>query len=315
MIKTSPPVKHQSRWHLSEAQIQQFDTQGFLVLHDRISAVMLSMLQDKADLVQANGHLALKQNNVAKDLVFTYAYFQPFLNRVLHFHLWAGFDSLMPLGCPQLLSLAESLCGCDFVTTVDMFIYKHKKSEVKLPWHQDLIYQSNKYRVATAGIYLDDSNTGDGALKVITNTQWQKQDICAIVDNPPQKTPSSSQDNIIEINVKAGDILIHNPMMVHCSDNLTVADMRRTLYYEFRPMAQVTGEETWPDKLLIRRLDLQTTALDLYQSNYPEADQFEWQLAPQWRAKRTVVKALQQLYLDPIPFNTANFCLKQFKKS
>ncbi|MCJ8268255.1 MAG: phytanoyl-CoA dioxygenase family protein [Psychrosphaera sp.] len=306
MIKTSPPVKHPSRWHLSATQIQQFDTQGFLVLHDRIPAALLSMIKDKADLVQANGHLALKQNNVAKDLVFTYAYFQPFLNRVLHFHLWAGFDSLMPLGCPQLLSLAESLCGCDFVTTVDMFVYKHKKSEVKLPWHQDLIYQSNQYRVATAGIYLDDSNAGDGALKIIPNTQWHKQDICAIVDNPPERT--------IEINVKAGDILIHNPMMVHCSDNMTTQDLRRTLYYEFRPMAQVVGEETWPEKLLTRRLDLQATALDLYQSSCPDSDQFEWQIADPWR-ERTVVKALQPLYLDPIPFNTANFCLKQFKKS
>jgi hypothetical protein len=308
-MKTHPAVHNRTRWHLSEAQIEQFDTQGFLVLHDRIPPSLLSMLQDKADLVQTNAHAALKQNSAAKDLVFTYAYFQPFLNRVLHFHLWAGFDSLIPLGCPQLLSLAESLCGCDFVTTVDMFIYRHKNSEVTLPWHQDLIYQSNKYRVATAGIYLDDSNEGDGALKVIPNTQWDKQDICAIVDNPPD----SSSNKVVEIAVKAGDILIHNPMMVHCSESLTKQAVRRTLYYEFRPMAQVVEEETWPGKLLTRRLDLQATALNLYQSSYPGANQFEWQLAPQWRNERMVTKTLQPLYLDPIPFNTANFCAEHTK--
>ncbi len=305
MIKTAPAVKHPSRWHLSEAQIQQFDTQGFLVLHKRIPAALLSMLQDKADVVQANAHAALKQNNLAKDLVFSYAYFQPFLNRVLHFHLWAGIDSLMPLGCPQLLSLAESLCGCDFINTVDLFIYRHKNSEVKLPWHQDLIYQSNKYRVATVGIYLDDSNEGDGALKVIPNTQWHKQDICAIIDNPPK--------NSIEIKVKAGDIVIHNPMIVHCSESLTKQAVRRTLYYEFRPMAQVVGEETWPEKLLTRRLDLQATALNLYQSSYPQFEQFKWQLAPQWRDERIVAKTLQPFYLTPIPFNTANFCARDLK--
>lgn len=308
MIKTEPAVKHPSRWHLSAAKIQQFDTQGFLVLHDRIPNDLLSMLQDKADLIQANAHAALKQNNCSKDHVFAYSYFQAFLNRVLHFHLYAGFDSLIPLGCPQLLSLAESLCGCDFVPTVDMFIYKHLKNEVKLPWHQDLIYQSDQYRVMTAGIYLDDSNEGDGALKVIPNTQWHKQDICAIIDGSPNYPP----EKVVEIAVKAGDILIHNPMIVHCSEPMTVQDKRRTLYYEFRPMAQVTGEETWPEKLLSRRLDLQATALDLYQSSYPEAEQFEWQIGEQWRT-RTVVKTLQPLYLDPIPFNTANFCAESLK--
>lgn len=293
-----------SQWHLTAEQIQQFDQQGFILLPDRLPIRFLASLKDKANLIEQNAHAALKQNAQDSDHVFTCTFFQTFLNRVLHFHLHAGFDSLDVLGCPQLLSLAESLCGMDFVPTIDMLIYKHDRNQAPIPWHQDLIYQSDQYRVATVGLYLDDSNIADGALKIIPNTQDKKQDICAIVDNPP--------DNVVEIPVKAGDILIHNPMMVHCSGDVTGQDKRRTLYYEFRPMAQVINEETWPQKLLQRRLTLLATGLDLYRKRHPEAAQFNWRAAD--RHLLSGVETFESLYQDPVPFNTANFCARSFEQ-
>jgi ectoine hydroxylase-related dioxygenase (phytanoyl-CoA dioxygenase family) len=248
---------------------------------------MISQLRKKIDTVQANAHAALKQNKQSSDMVFSMTFFKTFLNRLLHFHLHAGVESLAILGCPQLLAPIESLCGEQFITTVDMLVIKHKENDAKIPWHQDLIYPSNQYRVATAGIYLDDSYQAQDALKLIASTSSSKQDICAIERNPPT--------SIIEVPAKAGDILIHNPMMVHSSNNITGQSTRRTLYYEFRPLEQLKNQNAWQQPLLDQRLNLMKTAQAIYAKNKNGTT-------------CQVIEDIASLYLETVPFNSANFC-------
>lgn len=290
---------NKSRLSLSPEQVTQFDTQGFVVLEQVFNQQKILELRQFADNVEQKAMSMLKNEQVNSDFVFSNTFFGSFVNRLLHFHLHGGIDSLKYLGEPRILAAIESLCGADFVSTVDMMIFKHADDFAKIPWHQDLIYPNDQYRVATAGIYLDDSPEQSGALRLIPGSQSAKQDICEIIKNPP--------DNVIEVNVSAGDVLIHNPMAVHSSESMQTDGKRRTLYYEFRPMAQAVNEETWPMHLLERRINLLHTAIDLYRQKYPEAEQFQWQIDDKW-TERKHFKQLDSLYLEPIPFNTVNYC-------
>lgn len=292
---------HQSGYNLTEEQIEHFDRHGYLKLEKILTDEQLEQLRQYADNVEQLAMEKLKRNAQEKDFVFSMTFFVTYLNRVLHFHFHAGFESLYLLGHPKILGAAESLCGKDFLPTIDMMVLKHQDNNAVIPWHQDLIYPADQYRVVTVGIYLDDSNIDNGALTVLPNSGDKKKDICAIVENPPAST--------IEVPAKAGDVLLHNPMMVHCSSAMKSGGKRRTLYYEFRPMAQALTEQTWPQRLLDRRLNLMYTALDLYSKQYPQDEHFQWQIDQRW-SNHTSHQSLAPLYLEPIPFNTANFCRK-----
>jgi hypothetical protein len=282
---------------LSQSQIAQFDQQGFLLLPNHLPKIMFESLIKDADRLCEAGFEALKSNKASKDYVFTLNYFISFLNRISNYHLHGGFDSLAILGCPQILSIAQSLCGTNFLPSVDMMIIKNKNDDLDLPWHQDLIYASKKYRIIAIGIYLEEAVTGDGALKLVKNSQHQRHDIGTMQNSDDQQ--------IIELAVKPGDVLVHNPMLVHWSDSLVNQKQRRTLYYECRPIAQVVDEENWPSEIIQNRLDLMATAQTVYQRLYPDQPQFKGQLSKPWSDSK-VVSELKSIYQQPIPFSTVN---------
>ncbi|NQZ07892.1 MAG: phytanoyl-CoA dioxygenase family protein [Algicola sp.] len=283
---------------LSQSQIAQFDQQGFLLLPNHLPKVMFETLINDADRLCDAGYKALKTNTASKDYVFTLNYFVSFLNRISNYHLHGGLDSLAILGCPQILSIAQSLCGADFLPSVDMMIVKNKNDDLDLPWHQDLIYASNKYRIIAIGIYLEEAVAGDGALKLVKNSQHQRHDINAM--------QSTDGQEIIELPVKPGDVLVHNPMLVHWSDRLVNQKQRRTLYYECRPIAQVVDEENWPSEIIQNRLDLMATAQSVYQRLYADQPQFKIQLSEPWSDGK-MMSDLKSIYQQPIPFSTVNY--------
>lgn len=289
-------MSSQTHWHLSAEQVAQFSQLGYLVLPDQLPDELFSPIKTTADKVIEH---AFKLNTASPDFAFTHRYLQPFLNRISNFHLYGGFDSLAILGCPQIVSIAQSLCGENCLPTVDMMILKNKGDDLDLPWHQDLIYQTGKYQVIAVGIYLEDAMAGDGALKLVKNTQHQKQDIDAVKANPP--------DEIIEVPAKAGDIVVHDPMLVHWSDGLLSQKQRRTLYYEFRPVAQVVDEAHWPEAIINNRLDLLATAIEVYNQAYPNQNQ-------SYKKIGTPVTDLTAVYQPPVPFEAANFAKKHRDK-
>ncbi len=287
---------------LTPVQIQQFDTLGYVLLPNHLPKGLFDTLVNDANRVFEAGFKALKTNTTSKDYAFTMHYFQQFLNRISNFHLHGGLDSLAVLGCPQISSIAQSLCGTDFLPSVDMMIIKNKNDELSLPWHQDLIYDSKQYRIIAIGIYLEEAVAGDGALKLVKNTQHQRQDINAML--------TKDNHDIIEIPAKPGDVLVHNPMMVHWSDALANQKIRRTMYYEFRPIKQVVDEEHWPKEIIQNRLDLMATAQAVYRRLHPDQPQF---IRQQSKLSSTgqVKTNLQSIYQQPIPFTTVNYAHKQ----
>lgn len=198
------PTDHETNivsWHLTPEQIEQFDKRGFIKLHNRIPNNLLSKLQHQADLIEQQAARRLNANARRQDFFVTSTLFSLYLNRLLHFHRYAEKSTLAVLGCPQLLAPAQSLCGLDCVPSKDMMVFKHPNNDSLIPWHQDFIYPSCDYRIATFGIYLEDANENNGAITFIPASHHQTHNTCRYDITPPS--------NAEQMSANAGLSLIH----------------------------------------------------------------------------------------------------------
>ena len=287
-------------WHLTAEQIEQFDNLGFIKLPGLIPQSILSKLQNEASIIERQAAHWLNTNARKQDFFVTTNLFSLHLNRLLHFHRYAEKPTLAVLGCPELLAPAQSLCGSDCVPTVDMMIFKQPNNDSHIPWHQDLIYPSKKYRIATFGIYLDDANEQNGAITFIPGTQHQRQDICQYEKKQPKKAH--------RVDANAGDVIIHNPMIVHAS-NTNTGLKRRTLYYEMRPLQALLNHQHWPKELIHNRLSLLFNAVNQFQLHFCQSNEKPLPLhhCDDWRCQ-PIDGVLDQLYSIAVPFDTVNYC-------
>ncbi len=65
------------------------------------------------------------------------------------------------LGAPQVLAVAESLCGRNFVPTYESMVFKQEGDGEKIRWHQDAVHPRN-HRIFNYDLYLDASRKGAG---------------------------------------------------------------------------------------------------------------------------------------------------------
>lgn len=84
------------------------------------------------------------------------------------------------------------------------------------------------------GIYLDDADSGDGCLYYVPGTHEKLQDISSLTRNYGWNLPG-----MVEQAANAGDMLIHDIMVLHGSQPKQAPGCRRTIYIEMRPLAGI----------------------------------------------------------------------------
>jgi ectoine hydroxylase-related dioxygenase (phytanoyl-CoA dioxygenase family) len=263
-------------YHLTPAQIQQFDEQGYLVLPDWIPADLLSRLQAAGEAWIAQG---AADGGASEDYKFAD---RPALGRTMwrvdYLHN-KGYDaSLELLGSPAVCAVAESLCGPNFVPTYESMVFKREGDGAKVPWHQDAVHPRG-WRIFNYDVYLDASRAGAGALRVVPGTQKQPQDICRLEDAYGWDPP-----DVIQVEMEPGDVLLHDVMVVHGSETTRAgAPLRRTIYYEFRAAEEIVHDGPWDRDWIARRLRLLPVALRRHQEAYPDLPQFDWTVAEDLR--------------------------------
>ena len=270
-------VVETSSHHLTDQQVADFDRDGYLILRDRIPGDLVARLSEAADEWIAAGRQLGRGAEGARDFEWADRPGGPVLFRVNYVHDKGRRESLELLGSPQLLGIAESLAGADFVPTYESLVFKGEGDGAAVPWHQDALHPRSR-RVVNVDVYLDDSIAGQGALRVLPGSQRRRVDVCAVRDehgwNPP---------GVVEVELRAGDVLLHDVMLVHGSPPTTGNPLRRTLYYEFRAAEQIRDEGPWDDAWVQRRMRLLPLALRAHAEARPDADQFDWQPSPALR--------------------------------
>ncbi|GCE20026.1 phytanoyl-CoA dioxygenase family protein [Dictyobacter kobayashii] len=264
----------QSAYHLSEEQIRFFDENGYLILRQWIPQDLLKRLQDAGENWIKKGNSIDASDPLYEDYTFAQRAHGRVMFRVDYVHNKGEAASLELLGSPYVLGVAESLCGTDFVPTYESMVFKEKNDGAAIPWHQDAVHP-RKHRIFNFDLYLDASHADAGALHVVPKTQVQRQDLCAITDqwgwNPP---------DAVVVEMEPGDVLLHDVMVVHGSEEVEGKALRRTIYYEFRAAEEILEDGPWDQEWIDRRLRLIPPALQHFASRYPDAAQFQWNVSP-----------------------------------
>src|SRR5215470_14845991 len=99
--------------------------------------------------------------------------------RVNYLHNKGQTASLELLGSPQVLAVAESLCGSNFVPTYESMVFKQAGDGEAIHWHQDAVHPRT-WRIFNYDLYLDASTKDGGALKVLPGTNLYKHDVCKV---------------------------------------------------------------------------------------------------------------------------------------
>ncbi len=173
--------------------------------------------------------------------------------------------TFLPLmGDPLLLSIAEAICGVDFFPVQAFSVIKTLGSTDPILWHQDVLTRPLS-KTFMLGIYLDDANDENGALRIIPQSHKSALPICEL-----EKMPYQS------IDMKAGEILIHDLMLVHSSGLLSTSPRRRVVYFEFMSSSQAIEEQIYPTESILSRVGLIPLAIQAYRQKFPNANAYEW---------------------------------------
>ena len=262
---------------LTPEQIAFYDENGYLVLRNWIPQPMLKRLQTAGETWIANGLAATEDDPHSPDYRFAERPHGKTMWRVDYLHNKGQVASLELLGSPQVLEVAQSLCGSDFVPTYEAMVFKQEGDGAVVMWHQDAVH-TRRYRIFNYDLYLDESRSGGGALWVIPKSQIQKQDVCRLTDDYGWEVPGS-----IEVEMTAGDVLLHDVMVVHGSPHTEGNRLRRTIYYEFRAAEEIVQDGPWDRTWIDQRMRLIPLGLKRYEDQYPADEQFEWNVSDEFR--------------------------------
>ena len=260
---------------LTEEQVAQFDRDGYLLLKQRIDRELLERLRTASARWIADGASAGPQPG--SDWLFADRPSGRVLWRVDYIHDKGEPASLELLGSRAVLGIAESLAGPDFVPTYESLVVKASGDGAPVPWHQDAVH-ARRHRLFNVDVYLDDSRRGAGALHVIPGSQGQRTDACALADTYGWQLPGA-----IEVEVEAGDVLVHDDMIVHGAPPTSGAAMRRTIYFEFRPARSIVEDGPWTREWMQARLRLVPLALAERARWVGPDDRFTWHVAEDLR--------------------------------
>lgn len=207
---------------------------------------------------------------------------------------------LVVLGYPSILSIAEQICGEDFFMIQEFAVIKNLGDNLPVLWHQDM-KNERKGRCFTMGIYLDDANEDDGALCVIPESHLTDLPICEI-----------SESAMLQVPVRAGDVLIHDMMLAHKSEPLQKNKLRRVLYFEFLSVTHVRLESIYSENLIERRAKLIPIAIRHYQEIYPLQNVFNYKYPISFDMNKSVAESLQEIYAEPIRARPSAYCFANF---
>ena len=244
---------------LNKKQVETFNRCGYLHIPNAINAALLQYLQQDSDLLLRQIYQQLKSGTIHPDHAFTCRLFQSYLNRVNNFHLHAGPKALALLGHHLIQDIANKLCHQEHIVSVDMMIIKNLGDELAIPWHQDITFDQSKDKIIAVGVYLEPSNLDDAPLTLIRDSHTK-------VHQNIEQYANQNQSKQMSISAQAGDIIVHNPMLVHGSNPISKQSIRRTIYYEFRSLSHV--RHRWSDNNIRKRQLLEHQGLKQNQQSW-----------------------------------------------
>jgi ectoine hydroxylase-related dioxygenase (phytanoyl-CoA dioxygenase family) len=149
------------------------------------------------------------------------------------------------------LSIAEQLCGEGMVLDFDQLLAKHPgRVDAVFAWHQDQAYWINTddRRTATCWLAVDDSTIENGCMQFLPGSHREP-----VRPHRPAGSSREEQhtlvtdlrpgDDMVPVEIRRGDITVHNEGVLHGSGgNRSTGNRRRAYINAFRSVDAVRQE-------------------------------------------------------------------------
>ena len=165
---------------------------------------------------------------------------------------------------PEILDYVEDLLGPNFFLWGGQFFLKEPKDGSVVPWHQDAQYWPLfPANAVTVWLALYDTNEENGAMRVVKGSHIQGEfkhhtnKAQNLVLDQEVSNDQIKQDDIISLNLKAGEISLHNDALLHGSEPNTSSNRRCGLTMRFSPVNVKANLSIWPhfEVQLVRGID------------------------------------------------------------
>jgi len=160
----------------------------------------------------------------------------------------------------RLLDVAAQFVGNDLALFASHYISKPPHDGQPVLWHQDGSYWPlDPMEVVTLWLAVDDSTPANGCLRVIPRTHTlpiqplqPKTDVANVLSS--QIDPKLVDESLaVDVVLKAGDVSIHHPNLIHGSNANHSPQRRAGLTIRYIPTAtRIISQTPWPSAFLLR---------------------------------------------------------------
>lgn len=220
---------------------KDYDKNGFAVVRNVIEPELVLEVRNHVDWL-SNKHPNIRPEAFHHDLLVN----DPFIHHLLK-------DK-------QLLDIIELIIGPDIALFGAHYIAKRPFDGKPVGWHQDGSYWPLKpMNVTSVWLAGTNSNIENACMRVLPGTQNKK------LLKPSEMIKLDTKDYVldlaidpnqiddktaVDIELCAGDISIHNPMIVHGSNSNSSSNWRIGLTLRFIPTSTYVNRENWECILL-----------------------------------------------------------------
>lgn len=222
-----------TRFEITGDHRRQLRDQGWVLLPGALPRALLRRWRSLATRIERDVGRAHARGEAPAGAAVVEDEVGPRLTRFNDLH-GAEPDALLELlACPGMMAVARELCRRGTVPLQADLLYKQPHPHPVTLWHQDAPHPRG-HPYLNLGVYLDDAAPGDGCLRYLPGSQHQLQDIASLARRHGWDLPG-----VVEQPACAGDILVHDMMVLHGSPPKRTPGCRRTLYIELRPCAGI----------------------------------------------------------------------------
>lgn len=230
-----------SEHELGKSDIDFFQTNGYLVVHNLIKTETFALYQkiyddfisgvidvglNRRDLKGEDGNS--KTESITQIMV-------PSL------HYPALLDSEY---YQKVRAVARTLLGKDLEIDFDMFINKAPHSEAPTPWHQDCAYwiEMPDKRAVSAWMPLDEAHLDNGCMWYVPGSHLLPMRKHASTARNGALICEGNEAEAVSIPLDPGSCVFHHGATVHYSRGNTTGDNRRAMIVNLRPQEMIEYE-------------------------------------------------------------------------
>ena len=229
---------------LTDAHIEQYRTDGYVVVADLLESDTLDRLRAVTDEI-VSGAAGIDAHTEALDLENSHRPDAPRVRRIKKPHLVHPFYRELAAH-PGIMDALTPLIG------ENIRLRPAGKANIKGPgygspieWHQDwAFYPHTNQDVVAVGILLDDMDAGNGPIMFLPGSHrgpihdhHSRGAFCGAIDVSATGLDVSGAR---EVHAPAGTVTIHHARLVHGSAMNASARQRRVLFYEY------AAADAWP---------------------------------------------------------------------